>query len=51
MMFRVLQSCWEIIQNPFKLWDRWVLANIILYVCIILQNMIINYELYLNLQL
>jgi len=49
--FRVLRSCWEIIQNLSKLWDKWVLANIILYVCIILHNMIIKYELYLNLKL
>jgi hypothetical protein len=41
--FRVLQGRFAILENPSKLWNSSILADI-MYACIIMHNMIIENE-------
>jgi hypothetical protein len=41
--FNVLQLKWQIVANPFCLWDRVVIANVLM-ACIILHIMVIDNE-------
>jgi hypothetical protein len=42
-MFGVLQSKWQIVANPSYLWDRVIIANMLM-ACDILHNMVISDE-------
>ena len=41
--FGVLQARWEIVKNPVQQWDLDTISNILM-ACIIMHNMILEYE-------
>ncbi len=45
----MLQTCFTIIKNPCKQWDRVIVSNI-LVICVILHNMMIENEKASNLE-
>jgi hypothetical protein len=41
--FHVLLLKWQIVVNPFRLWDRVIIVDVLM-ACIILHNMVIDDE-------